>query len=237
MARKFIGYKPEARTLLGRLPELDKEQFSARRNEYVAALLEPTKLLVNDVGGLLEESISPELIYQAKTNGSIAPINNDVRFADARAPLYKDHFLLRYWQGPNKKNAPTLFLRVASENVGFATGMSFTKSGLDTWRSAVAGPEGKALAAAVDAVLEEFPPDPEDEDAFVAEVAGDALKKVPAPYDQDHERAKLLKLKSFQLRWSMKMPTSVGSRKFPDWCADQFDRAAPIHHWLVENCA
>jgi len=237
MARKFIGYKPEARTLLGRLPELDKEQFSARRNEYVAALLEPTKLLVNDVGGLLEESISPEVIYQAKTNGSIAPINNDLRFANEGMPLYKDHFLLRYWQGPTKKTAPTLFIRVASENVGFATGMNFTKDSLELWRAAVAGPEGKSLAAAVDDVLKEFPPDPDDDEAFVAEVARDALKKVPAPYEADHERAELLKLKSFQLRWSMKMPTSVGSRKFPDWCAAQFDRAAPVHHWLVENCS
>ncbi len=234
MASRFIGYRPEARTLLGRLPELDKEQFSARRNEYVAALLEPTKLLVTDVGELLRESISPNLVFEPKTNGSIAPINNDLRFKPKGTPLYKDHFLLRFWEGDDKKTAPTLFVRVSAENVGFATGMGFTKPALAKWREAVGGPAGAKLQKVIDAVLDEFRGN-EEEDEPGAEVAGDALKTVPSPYDDDHERAELLKLKSFQLRWSMPMPTSVGSRKFPDWCAEQLDRVALAHHWLLEQ--
>ena len=69
--------------------------------------------------------ISPRIVAIPRTNGSIGPINNDVRFAKNRS-AYKDHLLFRFWElassGSDKKTAATLFVRLGSDSVGFATG-------------------------------------------------------------------------------------------------------------------
>ncbi|MFT7474582.1 MAG: hypothetical protein ACI81L_001507 [Verrucomicrobiales bacterium] len=68
-----------------------------------------------------------------------------------------------------------------------------------------------------------------------ADVAGEGLKKVPKPYDEDHPRGDLLRHKNFQVRWSKKTPKSITTPKFADWCAGELERTSKIHHWLVEH--
>ena len=89
-------------------------------------MLEPAKAFVTALGEELSKTISKDLVAEPRTNGSIAPINNDLRFAPANSPKarapYKDHLLFRFWEGADKKIAPTLFVRLSAESVGFASG-------------------------------------------------------------------------------------------------------------------
>jgi hypothetical protein len=65
-------------------------------------------------------------------------------------------------------------------------------------------------------------------------VAGDQVKKVPAPYDADHPRADLLRHTGFQVRFVEDLP-DVTDPDFAGWCAERLDGLLPVHRWLVDH--
>ena len=162
------------------------------------------------------------LVGQPKTNGSIAPINNDLRFNPDASP-YKDHLLMKWWEGDDKKLAPTLWIRLSEDSVGFASGVMIAD--VDRWRSAVGEDSGAVLARAIARLEADYDLD----------VAGQALKKVPKPWPEDHPRAELLKHKMFQVRAPVPAPASVTSEGFVGWCAHHLEGYADVHRWLVAN--
>ena len=218
----FSGFSADGLKLLTAIGGAGREHFQANKKPYDALIATPAKAFVDAMTAGLQERISPLIDGQPKTNGSIAPINNDLRFNPDASP-YKDHLLLKWWQGPEKKLAPTLWVRMSSSDVGFASGVALAD--LDRWREAIAGDRGADLTAAIDALGV-------DRDL---DVAGQALKTVPKPYPGDHPRADLLRHKAFQVRWSEPAPKSIGSASFVDHCLDRLDLVAPIHHWLVDQ--
>mgnify|MGYP001281389322 CR=1 FL=1 len=94
----FQGYSPDGLRLLSEIGAHDGAWFDRHRDRYQAEIVVPTKQLVNALGDALARDLSPDIVAQPRTNGSIAPINNDVRFARDKPP-YKDHVLLRFWEG------------------------------------------------------------------------------------------------------------------------------------------
>ena len=218
----FRGFSPEGLDLLGRLPSLDRERFQAEKVAYTGLIAEPAKAFVAALGPRLQDMISPEIEYAAKTNGSIAPINNDLRFNPDAQP-YKDHLLFKFWQGPTKKTAATLYVRLSPSDVGFATGAMFDPSRLESVRRAI-DVHGASLAQELAAHVAEGAEMPEPD-----------LKRVPTPYAADHPRGELLRRKGLQLRWLRSLPDTVGSESFVDECARELAGASSIHHWLVEH--
>lgn len=218
---EFGGFSQAGLALLAELPSLDKDGFKERKDTYRAELQEPLKGFVDALGPVLRDRVSPGLDFAARTHGSIGPINNDVRF-NPGAPTYKDHVLLRFWEGPDKKTAPTLYVRLTATEVGFATGAMFAD--VEAWRTAV-DEEGDALLAALTALVA----------ATGADVVGRDLKRVPAGYDRDHPHADLLRHKWLQVRWPRPLPASVSGAGFVDACASELALAAGVHRWLVDR--
>ena len=216
----FPGYDHEALDFLGALPSRDPEWFKANKADYQRLLVEPTKALVVELGEHLQAS-APGLEAQPKTNGSIAPINNDLRFNPDAAP-YKDHLMLRFWEGAAKKTAPTLMVHIGTDRVGFATGLM--PADVNRWREVIASDDGDALATAIAKLAK----------AKKADVVGQELKKVPAPYAADHPRADLLRHKALQIRWIEAMPASVAKPAFVGWVARRLEAAMPVHRALVD---
>jgi len=219
----FDGFSDEARQLLADLAGFDRDQFQASKKAYNAGLAEPAKAFVESVGPELRNRVSPGIEFAAKTNGSISPINNDLRFNPDASP-YKDHLMFRFWEGPDKKVAPTLFVRMSAGDVGFATGVAFDKARLDAVRVAIDN-HGDVLRAGIDTLV----------DAVGAELPEPELKRVPAPYEPDHPHGDLLRRKWLQVRWRMELPVSVASSDFVQFCVDELSRATPVHEWLVEH--
>lgn len=220
---RFRGFPQDGLALLAELPKRDKAWFESQRARYLSALLEPAKAFVLAVEEQLRERISPEIEGEPKINGSISPIHRDIRFSADKTP-YKDHLLIKWWQGEDKKTAPTLYVRLTAREAGFASGSALTA--LDRWRELIDDQAtGIPFAAAVAKLTK----------AKKAEVAGADLKRVPAPYSADHPRGDLLRHKMFQIRWSEPLPASVGSAGFASWCAKRLEGAADIHHWLVSK--
>lgn len=200
----------------------DKAWFDGGRAEYQDTVVAPAKAFVHAMGDVLAEGSFPLIQALPKVNGSMAPINNDLRFKPDAAP-YKDHLMFKFWEGPDKKTAPTLWVRLhPTDGIGFASGMAIPN--LERWRVSI-DQQGEPLAAAIDALQSELD----------AELAAGGLKRVPKPYAADHPRELLLRAKGFQVRWIEPTPPAIGSAGFVDFCATELERLAPVHHWLAEH--
>lgn len=219
----FSGFPIEGLDFLSELGQQDKAWFSERQELYKQTVAKPAKEFVVDVGERIQTLISAGIQAQPKTNGSIAPINNDLRFSPEASP-YKDHLLFRFWEGEQKKVAPTLMIRMSPDDgVGFATGMGFAD--VKAWREWIHSDEtGEPFAACLQALVDETD----------ADVVGQGLKRVPKPYVQDHPRAELLKHKAIQARWIPPLEASPppDSVDFAAWCAQELARAATLHRML-----
>ncbi|MXY73280.1 MAG: DUF2461 domain-containing protein [Dehalococcoidia bacterium] len=215
------AFPAEARDFLRELPTHDKAWFDANRPAYQALIAEPAKALVEAVATNLRNELSPAIVGVPRVNGSISPINRDIRFSADKTP-YKDHLLFRWWEGDEKKTAPALFVRLAADEVGFATGVMLPS--LDRWRELVdAEATGAPLASAIAALVAETG----------ADVAGVEYKRVPKPYPAEHPRADLLRCKWLQVRWMEPFPEDGSD--FAPWCARHLLRCAEVHRWLVEH--
>lgn len=215
-----VSFPAEARAFLRELPTHDKAWFDANRPAYQSLIAEPAKALVEAVATDLRNELSPAIVGVPRVNGSISPINRDIRFSADKTP-YKDHLLFRWWEGEDKKTAPTLFVRLAADEVGFATGIMLPS--LDRWRELVdSEATGAALASAVAELVAETG----------ADVAGIEYKRVPRPYPAQHPRADLLRCKWLQVRWMEPFPEDGSD--FAPWCARHLLRCADVHRWLVE---
>jgi uncharacterized protein (TIGR02453 family) len=220
---EFDGFPIAGLDFLRELGDRDKAWFDANRATYQTSVVAPTKTFVEVVGERLAAGFAPAIVAQPKANGSISPINNDVRFSPDKPP-YKDHLLLRFWEGADKKTAPTLFIRLSADDVGFATGAAL--SDLGRWREVIDDDTtGSALADALAALAR----------GRELDVAGEGYKRVPKPYGDDHPRAGLLRHKMIQARWSEPTPPEVHSAEFVDFCMERFDACAPVHRWLATN--
>ncbi len=221
---EFEGFPVAGLQLLTALPQMDAAAFKAEQARYKADLVAPAQAFVAALGARLQAEVSADIVALPRTNGSIAPINNDVRFAKG-APAYKDHLLFRFWEGANKKTAPTLFVRISAKDVGFASGVNFES--LEKWRKAVDDPDrGAALAAAIAALRK---------GRKSVEIAGSGLKRVPAPYPADHPREALLRHKAIQVRWPEPTPKAIHGPAFVDFALKRLVACAPLHRWLVDS--
>ncbi len=222
----FAGFSKAGLDFLTTLGTKDKAWFDDNRAVYNAEVVAPAKAYVVAVGELLAEHISPGIEAQPKTNGSIAPINNDLRFNPDASP-YKDHLMFRFWEGPDKKTSSMLMVRVhPTAGIGFASGMNFAN--VDAWRAAVdADSTGPGVHEAIATVVAECG----------ADVDGATVKRVPKPFDPDHPRGDLLRHKSLQVRFIEKNPKRaiMSSAEFADWTVERLVRLADIHNWLVAN--
>jgi uncharacterized protein (TIGR02453 family) len=221
----FQGFPPEALGLLGALPMRDRDWYRASKKEIDAALLDPAKALVEALGERLRAHFSPTFEAQPRVNGSISPLNEDLRFAPNKPP-YRDYLMLNFWDGSPKKLAPTVRVRIAPDSVGFGGGMLFDKQPLDRFRAAVADDRGGPALLAALAPLEGF---------AGYELAGEALKRVPAPYDAAHPRAALLRHKMLQARWPEPVPAEFNDERFVDWCMERLLRFKPLNEWLQQH--
>ena len=227
MTDAFTGFPIEGLEFLEELGRNDKSWFDRHRDVYTGAVVAPTKAFVVALGGRLGEEVSPGIVAQPKTNGSIAPINNDLRFSPGKAP-YKNHLLLRFWEGANKKIAPTLMVRISCDETAFATGVAIPSK--ERWRELVHEPgSGQALASALGRLAEEHAD---------LDIAGNDLKRVPKPYANDHARHDLLRHnKMIQARWIEATPATINSPEFIEFCMERLRSCRDLHQWFLTKMA
>ena len=223
---RFSGF-PQGLAQLDEISEFDKARFAANRSRWDQTIIGPLRELVDDVGDRLRDTVSPTIQSVPKVNGSISPINRDLRFAADKSRPYKDHLLLNFWDGPDKKRAPILRLRIASDEVGFAAGSTFGSNGLEAWRRALGSQAGAELVSLL--------ADP----ALVHRGLGlsePELKRTPAGYEApSSDVAALLRHKTFQARFRRSITVATDSPDLLVWLADELALLGAVHRWLVEH--
>ena len=215
----FAGFDPDAIALLDRLPAMTVDEYAARKAELTAGVTKPGAALIAAVADRLDADLT------VMPRSSVSPLHRDLRFAPDGAARYKDHLLLTTWEGADKKTSPMFWVRVDATQVGFASGIGFTPAVRERWRETVGGVAGAVLAADLDDLTRERS----------AEVVGDQVKKVPAPFDADHPRADLLRHTGLQVRFIEELPASAGTPEFADWCTDRLAALFPVHRWLIAH--
>lgn len=215
----FGGFDPAAVELLGRLPDMTAEEYAADKATLTAGLTRPGGDLIADVAASLDTDLT------VVSRSSVSPLHRDLRFAPEGAPRYKDHLLLTTWEGADKRTSPTFWIRLDAERVGFASGIGFDAPTRERWRSAVGSRAGEELADELHRLVADRS----------AEVAGDRVKTVPAPFDGDHPRADLLRHTGFQVRLVEPLPSSIADPSFVDWCVVRLDALLPVHRWLRDH--
>lgn len=218
----FRGFDPKSLRLLETLPTLSAAEYETLKPNLAAGIVEPAGAFIEEVAASLDEPLT------VVRRSSVSPLHADLRFAKPGAPRYKNHLLLTVWRGPDKKTSPNLWIRLGSTSVGFASGAALLGNQREQFRGAVAGARGKALDAALTTLRRHHA-----RHAF--EVAGEQLKNVPRPWSDDHERADLLRLTSFQVRFQEAAPRVVAQPGFVAWCAERLQELMPVHRWLVRE--
>ena len=223
---EFVGFSDDTFLFLRELAEHnDRVWFEKNRQAYKDHLIAPAKLLVQSIGARLDE-FSPDFQADPRVNGSILPINRDIRLSKDKTP-YRTHLELWFWEGGPERtwDCSGFFFRMTPQSLILGTGIhAFSKTALASYREAIVNPpEGSALVNAIRRV----------EQAGPYEMGGDSFKRVPTGYDPDGEQAELLKKKGLYVQIEGPIPHNIFTRKFVDYCVAHFRNIHPVHQWLV----
>ena len=215
-----IDFRAAQRFMIDLSANNNREWFTENKKRYEADVKAVATAFVEAAARPLR-AIDEELLAEPKVNRSLFRINRDIRFSKDKRP-YKEEVGFRFYVGSPKAPSSALYMRVQPDSAGVATGIwGFDKDQRERWRQAVAGPDGEALASALEALVA---------DGF--HISADALKRAPKPWGEEHPRADLLKLKGLVVGYEQ--PVDVGPG-FGDWCVEQWQRLGPVHRWLQQH--
>lgn len=166
----------------------DKTWFAANKARYEEDVVEPARALVRELTTRLAAEFPHITGSDAKVGGSLTRIYRDTRFGSDPSPFHT-HVGMHFWHKSGKKmEVPGFFLRIDAKQVLIATGMhQLEPEPLARVRKAI-DRDGKGWERAV------------RDKAFVksfGELAGESLKRVPAPWPADHPHADDLRRKDF----------------------------------------
>lgn len=215
MSDSLSNLVPDARAFLGALSaNNNRDWFEAQKPRYEERLKAPAQMLLRRVAEDLEhrggQPLKPKLFRPYR----------DLRFSKDKTPYHTHLHMAWTIEGPGRQN-PGLFFGISPEYVRIGGGlMGFDKPVLESWRQAIDGAFGDALQEALDALeLQGFAPgEPE-------------LKRVPAPFDNIHPHAALLRRKSLAVWRDLTDDDSRDPRKA---VSDMFDAAQPLFGLLYD---
>ena len=224
----FTGFPGKGLDFLGKLAvNNNRDWFKGHKEEYQTYLLEPGKMLVEELGSRLQK-LSSGIMADTRTNGSgsIMRIYRDVRFSKDKSP-YNTEMRFIFWEGTGKKmcNPGFYFCHDGKEGKIYAGQYMFSKPKLEGFRDAVMDEE---LGPELENILELF----STTEGY--HVEGDQYKRVPREYDDLHDRAYLLKYKGMYVGAPAVTKKQLGSDELVDVLYEHCKVMAPLHHWLVK---
>lgn len=221
----FTGFDRKAMQFWHELAaEMNRDWFLANKQRYESQWVDPMTALLTAVSAKLASS------YRGMALGApkVLRINRDIRFSKDKSP-YKT------WIGAGIALAgrrPTdgvtaLYLHFGVDEEFAGVGQYvFADEALARWRKRVAdGKKGPEIAKIVAGLRK----------AKYSVTAYDTLARVPRPFDADHPRADLLKMKGLVVGFP-KIPRGLIHRpQFLQWLVTHARASAPLAAWLHKN--
>lgn len=225
----FTGFPRAGLEFLRQLAaDNDRAWFDRNRAVYADALQAPAKAFVVAYGGALAGRISPGIRAEPTVGRSLFRINRDLRFARDQTP-YNPWLDLTFWEGPDPRASPALFLRLQPDRVTLGAGvMTLRDERLAAYRAAVDDERGMLLVGLLDRLVQARPDVALDEPTRA---------RVPAGYPADHPRADLLRRDALHAFAEHPVPDGIDTGGFVDWCLDRHAPYADLHRWLVDALA
>jgi uncharacterized protein (TIGR02453 family) len=208
MTATFRGWPEECqRFFIGLELDNSKRYFEAHRQIYEEAVKGPMVALMDS----LEEEYGPGKIFRP---------NRDVRFSKDKSP-YKTNIAATAGMGGHGG-----YISLDARGLTAAAGRyELTPQQLTKYRKKVAtGSTGAPLAAIV-AKLEKAG----------YGIGGEALKRVPAGWPQDHPRARLLRHKILYIYKNFGLQPWLGSSTARKQIVKVWSDAEPLNEWLKRN--
>lgn len=157
----------------------NRDWFAAHKDEYEAAVKRPAKLFLDEIGAWLN----------AETGTTQVPklyrVHRDLRFSKDKTP-YSTHLHLQW---SDSRTGICHMFGVSRDYVTAGVGaMAFSKPALGRWRTHVGSAGGEPFAATLAEMT-----------GAGHRLSAPELRRVPAPYAQDHPRGDLLRRKGIVL--------------------------------------
>lgn len=204
------GFVDNTRIFLTELAQNNsRDWFYDQKSRYDAFLKRPAEILLDqlvpDLSRLSGAAVRPKLFRP----------HRDVRFSEDKTPYHVHLHML--WSLPDGR---AWFFGLSPDYATAGAGvMQFDSPGLERYREAVAS----AAGAELDGMAE----------TIGARVDPPVLKRVPAPYEADHERADWLRRKQLVF-WLDGLETDLQSDP-ANGLRDAFERLAPLQDWIARN--
>jgi len=200
----------------------DKAWYDANRKRCDDELVEPCRALVRGVLATLADEFPRITGSDRKSGGSLTRLHRDTRFGKDKRP-FNSHVGLHFWHEDGKKMlVPGFFVRIDPDEVLVATGYHGPdKPQLQRIREAIdADPRGWTKAAHGGDFVKAW-----------GGLEGEALKRVPQPWDADHAHGDDLRRKDFTAfaRWKSSTATRAG---FAGRLVEQWRTSAPLMAFL-----
>jgi len=201
-----------------------REWFKANKERYEELWVHPLDALL----GNLAERLSDVFPKMQSAGHRIFRIQRDTRFSPDKSP-YKTHVAAHMPIHPivgERWYTPSLYLHFGLDDSIFAVGTwQVDKDLLPLLRQRFADDRwGGRLQKLLDGLLKE---------GYVTH-AHEELKRVPAPYPQDHPRAELLKHKGLSVSVPEIPEELMPGPELLDWMSERMHKAAPVANWLED---
>ncbi|MBL8554230.1 MAG: DUF2461 domain-containing protein [Phenylobacterium sp.] len=217
MDAPFLGF-PETQAFLKDLAaNNDRAWFQASKARYERAHKAPAEAFAAELRPRLEK------LAGVRLGAKIFRIHRDVRFSKDKSP-YNTHLHIGFQHqrdGGEPRRRGGFYFGIDPTTLSLGVGaFDFGPADLDRYRKAVADDhEGSELAGILAGL------DARRHDAD--------LKRVPAPYPQDHPRAGLLKHKGLNV-WQDLDPALAASPDLADAVMTRFEALDAVNVWLTE---
>jgi uncharacterized protein (TIGR02453 family) len=202
----------------------DKDWFAANKARYEGELVEPMRALVRGLAGRLGGEFPHIVGSDAKAGGSLTRIFRDTRFGKDKSP-YHTHVGMHFWHKSGRKmESPGFFLRIDPREAFVATGMHQPET----------DPLG-LIRAAIDKKGDAWERVVKDR-AFVKHwggLAGESLKRVPAPYAADHRHADDLRRKDF-VAFAVLPAADATKAGFADEVVTKWKASRPLMQFICD---
>jgi uncharacterized protein (TIGR02453 family) len=222
---RFNGFPDESvQFLLDLQAEQSRAWFKAHQDEYIRVLRRPLELLVSE----LQERLTGVYPHIGSVEPHIFRIQRDTRFARDKSP-YKTNVAANIpirpsmEEGGDHHTTPGVYLSWGLDGEYVALGAWHMEPPVVLrYRELLVQPRvGTALLKIINGLTE----------SGWQLGSMEALKRVPAPYAQDHPCAELLKRKGLALSIQPGEGLSA-SHAFADWAVERLAEAAPMINWL-----
>lgn len=204
--------------------EMNRDWFQANKPRYEAQWVQPMTAILTAASAKLASSYRGLKLSAPR----VLRINRDIRFSKDKSP-YKTWIAGRLTIGEQKPNEG-----VSALYVHFGLDEEFTGAGryifadgtLARWRRLVADRVKGAQIARIAADLRR---------ARYQLIAHGTLARVPRPFEADHPRADLLKMKGLVVEFPAIPRGLVHQPRLVDWLVGHARAAAPLSIWLHKN--